>query len=143
MARIKIIIPGNSLASIDIPVRITDINYGNHLGNDALISIIHEARAQWLASMNYAELNIEGASIIMNELAVNYLNESFYGDLLNIELSIGEISTVSFELYYNITTKRNDAYICIAKAKTGVVFFDYQLKKVIPIPEAFTKMIEH
>ena len=142
MPRIKIIIPEKIITSIDIPVRITDINYGNHLGNDSLISIIHEARAQWLANINYSEMNIEGASIIMNELAVNYLNESFYGDLLNIELCIGEISALSFELFYNIKTMRNNSSITIAKAKTGIVFFDYKLKKVMNIPDPFKKIIE-
>ncbi len=142
MSRIKIITPEKTISSIDIPIRITDINYGNHLGNDALVSIIHEARVKWLSSMGYAELNIEGASIIMNELGVNYLNESFYGDILTIELSIGDISTVSFELFYNVSTKRNDIDIIIAKAKTGIVFYDYQLKKVCPIPLTFKNVLE-
>ena len=93
MARIKIIIPDNTITSIEIPVRITDINYGNHVGNDSLISILHEARVKWLNQLGYFELDIEGSSIIMNELGVNYLNESFYVDVLNIQLSVGEIST--------------------------------------------------
>jgi len=46
MARIKIDIPSLQLTEIHIPVRITDINYGNHVGNDAFVSIIHEARMQ-------------------------------------------------------------------------------------------------
>lgn len=142
MPRIKIVTPTKTVGKAEIRVRITDINYGKHLGNDSLISIIHESRVQWLAGLGYTELNIEGTSIIMNELAVNYLNESFYGDLLNIELSVGEIGTSNFELFYNVTTTRNNVYINIAKAKTGIVFFDYELKKVIAIPSAFRNIIE-
>ena len=84
MARIKLIFPNNIIYTLSVPVRITDINYGNHLGNDALVSILHEARVHWLSSLNYTELNIEGKSIIMNELAVNYLKEMFYGDVIKI-----------------------------------------------------------
>jgi acyl-CoA thioesterase FadM len=33
----------------DIVVRTTDLNYGGHLGNDKLLSLIHEARVAFLA----------------------------------------------------------------------------------------------
>jgi acyl-CoA thioesterase FadM len=73
---------------------------------------------------------------------VNYLHESFYGDVLDIELSIGEISAVSFELFYSITTNRKNDCITIAKAKTGIVFYDYHLKKATSIPPAFRNILE-
>jgi len=46
MARIKIEIPDKFIYKTEIPIRITDINYGGHLGNDSLLSIIHEARVR-------------------------------------------------------------------------------------------------
>ena len=60
MARIKINIPPGFITTLSIPVRITDLNYGNHLGNDSLVSILHEARVQWLKLNGYTELDIEG-----------------------------------------------------------------------------------
>lgn len=74
MARIKLTLPGKLLHSTQIPVRITDINYGNHLGNDALVSIIHEARMQFLQANHFSELNAGGTSLIMSDLAVEYLS---------------------------------------------------------------------
>jgi acyl-CoA thioester hydrolase len=135
MARVKLDIPQNKIFATDIPVRITDINYGNHAGNDALVSILHEARMQWLAHNNYTELNVAGAALIMADLAVEYKAESFYGDTLNISISIGEITKISFEIFYEITTTRNDKKILIANAKTGMVCFDYEARKVMNIPE--------
>jgi len=135
MARIKLTIPDNIIGSIIIPVRITDINYGNHLGNDSLVSIVHEARMQWLRSNNYSELEIEGVGLIMSDLAVEYISESFYGDELQINISAGEISRVSFELYYSIQTTRDEKTILIARAKTGMVCYDYAEKKVAAVPE--------
>lgn len=143
MARIKIITPEKIIDTINIPVRIGDINYGNHLGNDSLVSIIHEARIKWLSKNGFSEMNIGGCGTIMNELAVNYLNESFYGDTLIIQISIGEISTISFELYYNITTLRADKELKIAKAKTGMVCYDYENKKIAAVPKAFLSLIEN
>ena len=118
MARIKIEFPEKILESLCIPVRITDVNYGNHIGNDALVSIIHEARVQWLNKLGYTEMNIEGVSIIMSDLAVCYLSESFYGDNLQISIAIGEFSSAGFELFYLIETIREEKKITIAKAKT-------------------------
>ena len=102
MARIKLHIPELILDTVTIPVRITDINYGNHLGNDSLVSIVHEARMKWLTNYNYSEMNVEGASLIMGDLAVEFLGESFYGDILSIDIAVGEITRVSFELFYSI-----------------------------------------
>jgi acyl-CoA thioester hydrolase len=141
MARVKLSIPEHTIFTTDIAVRITDINYGNHLGNDALVSILQEARMQWLTSNNYTELNIGGAALIMADLAVEYKAESFYGDTLNIAISIGEITKISFEMFYEISTTRNDKKILIANAKTGIVCFDYDARKVINIPEIFGQII--
>ena len=142
MARIKIDIPEKLMASFLIPVRIADINYGNHVGNDAFVSIIHEARMLWLKQYGYTELKIEGIGLIMSDLAIEFKNESFYGDLLEVKLGAGEISRVSFELYYQLFAKRNDDNILLANAKTGMVCYDYNAKKVAPIPEKLKTILE-
>ena len=141
MARIKLATPAQKIFSTEIAVRITDINYGNHVGNDAFVQLIHEARVQWLSSNNYTELNIEGASLIMADLAVEYKAESFYGDVLQIEIAVGEISRAGFELYYQITTTRDGKNILIAKAKTGLVSFNYEEKKVRELPLKFIELL--
>ena len=126
--------PGQFLPGLyTIPVRISDINYGNHAGNDSIISIIHESRMQWITQHNYTELDIEGAGLIMADLAIEFNNESFYGDRIQIKIAVGEISKVSFELYYLLTVAR-ESEITIAKAKTGMVCYDYRLKKITCIP---------
>jgi acyl-CoA thioester hydrolase len=141
MARVKLEVPEHKIFTANIPVRITDVNYGNHVGNDALVSIVHEARMQWLSANNYTELNIGGAALIMADLAVEYKAESFYGDTLNVAISIGEITKISFEIFYEISTTRNDKKILIANAKTGMVCFDYEARKVTSVPEIFKNLI--
>ena len=143
MARIKIELPANSIASFTIPVRITDINYGNHVGNDAFVSIVHEARMQWLKLYDYTELQIEGIGLIMSDLAVEFKNESVYGDAVEVKISIGEITRVSFEIYYHLATIRNEVAILLALAKTGMVCYDYAAKKVAPVPEKFLAILKN
>ena len=135
MARIKLEIPGQIIASFNIPIRIADINYGNHVGNDAFVSIIHEARMQWLNQYGYTELKIEGIGLIMSDLSIEFKNESFYGDTVDVKIAAGEISRVGFELYYQLFAIRNNETILLANAKTGMVCYDYDAKKVAAIPE--------
>ena len=136
MARVKLHLPAHALGSFSVPVRITDINYGNHVGNNAIVEFIHEARVQFLKSHHFTELNAAGIGLIMNELVVEYKNESFYNDQLNISIFCGDITRVSFELYYEISVQRDETNIIIAHAKTGMVGYDYELKKVAAIPDA-------
>jgi acyl-CoA thioesterase FadM len=142
MARIKIEVPEQTIATFYIPVRITDINYGNHVGNDAFISIVHEARMQWLMKYGYTELNIEGIGLIMSDLAIEFKNESFYGDVVEVKIGAGELSRVGFELYYQLSAKRNNENVLLANAKTGMLCYDYTSKKVIPVPEKFKAILK-
>jgi len=135
MARIKIEIPEKVISSFVIPVRISDINYGNHVGNDAFVSIIHEARVQWLKQYGYTELQVAGVGLIMGDLVLEFRHESFYGDQVEIWLGAGDISRVGFDLYYRLFAKRNAENILLANAKTGMVCYDYAAKKVAPVPE--------
>lgn len=141
MARIKLIIPENKIAVLTVPVRITDVNYGNHMGNDAFVAIIHEARMQWLQKFGYTELNIEGTGLILADLAVEFKSEAFYGDTIEIIISVGEISKVSFELFYILSVDRNNTTIVSALAKTGMVCYDYGNKKVATIPDKLKEIL--
>ena len=111
MARVKLLLPEQSLGTFSVPVRITDINYGNHVGNNAIVEFIHEARVQFLKSHDFTELNAGGIGLIMNELVVEYKNESFYNDQLLVNIFCGEITRVSFELFYEISVDRINANI--------------------------------
>ena len=91
--------PEKLLCSCQFPVRITDINYGNHLGNDAVVRLLQETRMQWLTGLGFTELEIGGAGLIMADLAVEFKKEAFYGDILRADLYVGDIAKVSFALY--------------------------------------------
>ena len=142
MARIKIDIPEKVIGTFIIPVRIADINYGNHVGNDAFVSIIHEARMQWLKQYDYTELKVEGIGLIMSDLAIEFKSESFYGDMVEVKIGACDISRVGFDLVYQLFVKRNNDNILLANAKTGMVCFDYEAKKVSAIPEKLKTILE-
>jgi acyl-CoA thioester hydrolase len=141
MARIKIELPEKCIAIFKIPVRITDINYGNHVGNDSLVSIIHEARMQFLQQYGHTELDVCGTSLIMNELLVEFKNEAFYKDIIEVKLFTGEIFKIGFELFYSLSTQRDKLSLIIANARTGMVCFNYEEKKLVTVPEELKKIL--
>lgn len=141
MARIKLTVTGNAIFNTSIPVRINDINYGNHVGNDAFVSIIHEARVRWLSTHGYTELEIDGIGLIMAELAIEFKSESFYGDVIDVTLSTGETSAAGFELYYELKATRASGIVVLAIARTGMICFDYNNRKVKTIPGNLKEML--
>lgn len=131
MSRVKLKFPNdNPLYIATIPVRIGDINYGGHVGNDAVLSLIHEARMLWLASHGYDELNAGGNSLIMADVMIAYKGEGFYGDILTVKIWSDEVTDRSFDLLYHISTQRDGQQKDIAHAKTGMICFDYTSRKI-------------
>ncbi|MFY0676276.1 MAG: thioesterase family protein [Neptuniibacter sp.] len=135
MARIKIDMPENYIFSTELPVRIGDINYGGHLSNDAMLSIIHEARVRFLHHYHYSELDIEGLGLIMTDSAIVYKAEGFHGDQLRIDVALGDFNKYGCDMFYLVSNKKTA--VEVAHAKTGMVFFDYDARKIETIPEAF------
>ena len=136
MGRVKLKFPNEKpLFKAIIPVRISDINYGNHMGNDALLSVIHEGRMQMLAHWGYDELHAGGTSLIMADVMIAYKGEAFYGDVLEMKIYAEEITARSFDLLYHITTERNDQSTDIAHAKTGMICFDYKQRRIDAITD--------
>lgn len=144
MSRVKIKFPTEKpLITVTIPVRIGDVNYGGHVGNDAVLSIIHEARVQLMSSFGMTEMNAGGVGLIMADVAIAYKGEGFYGDTLAVDIYAIEFTSVSFDLLYHITTMRKGVKADIAHAKTGMVCFDYNIRKVTALPEELKSRLEN
>lgn len=119
----------------DITVQIGDINYGNHLANDAVLKLAHEARLRWLKAGGFSEMDVGGCGLIMADTAIEYVAQAFYGDVLTFKVGVGERSRAGFVLYTEIVRKSDKQ--TIAKVKNGMVCFDYHAQKVCPCPEKF------
>ena len=142
MARIKIDLPGKFSFSTNIPIRITDINFGGHVGNDTILSLIHESRAQFFSHCGYTELDFAGAGTIMSDVAIEYKNQTYYGDEIVVSIAVGEITKVAFDLFYKLEKRSSGKLIPVAFAKTWMVCYDYDQKKVVAIPEDAIRKIK-
>lgn len=142
MARVKIDLPESFIFTTSLKVRVSDLNYGGHVGNEAILLIAQEARMQFFQSLGFeSETKIEGGiGTIVADAAVVYKAESFYGDELSIKIAYDEFNKYGFDLYYKISNKENEKEI--ARLKTGVVFFDYENRKLTALPNKVKAAIE-
>ena len=132
--------PDQFVFATELPVRITDVNYGNHLGNDAVLSVLHEARMRFLAQFGYSEANVRGVGMLMVDAAVQYRSQSSYGDPLRIEVTTEDWTRSGFDLLYRITN--TDTGREVARAKTGMRFFDYAEGRVARVPDGVQLQLE-
>jgi acyl-CoA thioesterase FadM len=135
MARIKIDLPETFAFSTSFPVRITDLNYGAHVGNDSILSFMHEARVRFLKSFGYTELDLEGAGLIMSDVVIIFKKEIFYGDEIRVSVAATDFTRAGFDLVYKLEKTTGQATTLLVLARTGMVCYDYSLKKVTALPE--------
>jgi len=135
MARLKVPLPKVFNFICSIQARITDVNYGGHVGNDSLLGMIHEARVQFLRQRDYTELSLEGTGLIMADGAIEFKNEVFAGDTVLVSVAAGDFQRAGFDLYYLLEKETGDKKLPVAFAKTGMVCFDYQARKITTLPE--------
>ena len=138
MARVKLSLPENFIFETEIPVWITDINYGGHLGNDSVMSIIHEARVRFLSKHGYSEFDVCGAGLIQSDAVIVFKSEAFYGDIISVSVGVGDFSSSGCDFFYLLKNKESGKLV--SQAKTGIVFFDYERKKPIRVPDEFKSL---
>jgi YbgC/YbaW family acyl-CoA thioester hydrolase len=141
MERIKINLPETFTFSTQLAIRITDLNYGGHVGNDSFLSLIHEARQQFLHHFGYTELSFAGTSLIMADAAIEFKKELSYGDVIEISVVATGFDKLGFDIFYKLELITNEEKVLAGKAKTGMMCFDYNIKKKVGVPlEAVEKL---
>ncbi|MFY0593353.1 acyl-CoA thioesterase [Roseivirga sp.] len=141
MSRIKIELPKNQVFETTLTVRISDINYGNHLGNDSVLSLMHEARFQFYKSLGYTdELNIDGVGTIQADTAIQYKGEGFHGDKIHVAIFLGDSTPKSMDLFYKLSTGTPNRLIALGK--TGIAFYNYEAKKISLMPEPIKSKLD-
>ncbi len=140
MARVIINFPQHKcIFTHKAELRIGDLNYRNHLGHDTLITLLHEARSKLFLAMGHSEMDIEGAGLVVADLAISYHAEVFYPATLVIEVAFDEPSSKGGDLVYRVTQKEDGTLIALAK--TGIVFFDYDSRQAVAMPDAFRNFV--
>jgi acyl-CoA thioesterase FadM len=141
MARLKLHFPEDQYYYTTLlAVRVTDINAGNHLGNDSMISMISEARACFLFEYGVAETERDGTGIIVTDLATMYRAEAHARDQLLFEVGVMDFNKYGGDIIFRITRPQDKTLVALAKQ--GFVFFNYKTSQVVAMPEDFKAKFE-
>jgi len=128
----------NNIAKFEI--RIGDINYGGHMGNDKSLQLFHDARIKFLESLGFSEKYIgDNAGIIMSEAHVYFIKEVFLHDVLSVDVAVTDITTSSMIINYKVV--RINDYVEVLNGSTKLIAFDYSRKRVTRIPGEFLDKI--
>ena len=140
MDRIKLHLTDSYTFATELPIRLSDLNYGGHVGNDTVLSLVQEARQQFLAKYGYKELDFAGTGLIMADAVVEYKRELNYGDLVNISVAAVNFDRLGFDMHFLLQISVEGILKVAGKVKTGMLCYDYNLKKKVPVPaEALSK----
>jgi YbgC/YbaW family acyl-CoA thioester hydrolase len=142
MARIQLTFPEPFIYATTLYVRASDLNYGAHVGNDAVLTLMQEARVMLYRRLGFPdEMTFEGTiGQIIADAAVQYKSEAFLGDELVIKISVNEFTKYGFDMYYLIENISSGKVAAIGK--TGIVCFDYDKRKVSPVPAVLLERLQ-
>ncbi|MFT5724991.1 MAG: acyl-CoA thioester hydrolase [Bacteroidia bacterium] len=140
MPRVKIIEPSKYIHKTHIKVRVTDLNYGNHLANESVLAYAHQARIAFLSEHGKSELDFWGTSLIQGDAAITYQSEGFLSNNISIELGLDDVSNSSFDFVYKMVNETTGKGLALVK--TRMVCFNYDDRKVTPVPEGFKSLLD-
>nr|WP_299243175.1 thioesterase family protein [uncultured Halomonas sp.] len=123
-----------------LSVRIGDMNYGRHLGHDALITLLHEARAQAFVALGFREWDVAGYPSVVADLAVQYRAEAKWPDALEVETAIPVAEERGFCVYQRL--QRPEDKRTIAVARLNLVLLDLQSGKPVRVPDTLNTAVD-
>lgn len=141
MARIQIELPEQLPFATEITLYLSHINYGGHLDNALLLTVVSEARARFFQSLGYSELDVEGVGIVVSDAALQYRSEAFHGEVMLVRMGAADFGSKGCDLPWCMSERSSHREV--ARGKTGIVFFDYATRKTTQVPEKFRARFEH
>ena len=123
-----------------LSIRVNDLNYGNHLSNDRFLTLAHEARMRFFALLGYKETDFAGEDLIMSDAAQMFLAEGFWGQEIVIQIAVGDIYSLGFDLHYRFLRPEDQQEM--ARIKTALLCYDYQAQKLVRLPKEAAEKLE-
>jgi len=140
MARIHIQLPAKLAFSTELTLYLSHMNYGGHLDNALLLTLVSEARVRYFKALGHTELDVCGVGILVADAALQYRSEAFHGEVMVVQMGAAELADKGFDLVWRMSEKQTQREV--ARGKTGIVFFDYQRRQVAPMPAGFRSQID-
>lgn len=133
MERVKLDFPAEAVIHRHpLTVRVTDMNYGRHLGHDAVVSLLHEARIQAFAALDLPEWDMHGHPSVVADLAIQYHSEARWPDALFIETAVPEPQGKALIIYQRIYQAESEQLV--ATSRVNQLLIDIATGRPVEVP---------
>ena len=119
--------------------RISDINYGGHLGHVELINLLHEVRVKFLHQYALKESDLNGHVLVVRSLNLIYKNQVFWNNDLEIKIQV-TLDGAKIIFDYNVynSSLGNET----AVAEIAMILLNREKKRPAK-PEIFARMLKN
>jgi acyl-CoA thioester hydrolase len=123
-----------------LAAQIGHVNYSGHVGHDALIAMVWEARVHLFRTLGLVELDLgDGKTgIIMTDLVVTFKKDASLFEEITIESHVAEIVKKRFRIFHRLSK----AGELIALVETGFAAFNYTIHRTVSVPQTFISVLE-
>lgn len=170
MSRVELKFPEPIVFSEKIVLRNTDMSRAGHLGFDSLVSIVHRVLNRFFDQHGLPIGKGGGVSYIVKDLAVVYMGEAHAGDVVSVNVGLGESGEKWIELYFKVSLENDQPMVGgpvypqfsgpelgesekladprvepqdVALAKLAVLCFDYNQGATIAFPPGVRRALDN
>jgi acyl-CoA thioester hydrolase len=115
-----------------------DLDAMGHVNNAVYFTYMETARTEFFAE-RFRVKDPKMLPVIVAEASCTYLAPLYMRDLLKVHLGVSRIGRRSFDFAYFMTC---DDGRTVARGKTGMVTYDYEQARAIPIPDSLRSLLQ-
>lgn len=124
---------------IPIQVRFRDLDAMGHVNNAVYFSYFEVGRLEFFKQILKAKTSMDFPFILAKCEANYFLPIEINSPEINLQMWAGDFGKKSFKFFYEIVS--NNEKIKFADGLSIQVFYDYQSKKTVEIPDTFKEKI--
>lgn len=125
-------VPGNLVATINIPLRWGDMDAYGHANNTVYFRFFEEARIVWLASLELGAAEEPTGPVIIKTSAT-FLKELNHPATVEVKTFADKAGNTSLDTYHLLTDA--DTGEVYAEGYAKIVWFDRKTRKSAPLPD--------
>ena len=140
MSRVELIFPDPVVFTEQIGLRTTDMSWAGHLGFEKLVGLLQHVQTRFFERCGLPPGGGRGIGTIVKDLAVVYQGEAHAGDVVSVNVGLGESGRKWIELYFQVVRQST---VEVAIAKLAVLCFDYDTGATVAFPPGVRKALDN
>ena len=127
--------------STNIQIRFADCDMLGHVNNAKFATYMEIARVQMVEDWIETAKDWSETGILLASITINFLSPILLNDKLRIDYCVSSIGNKSFKMDYDFVVDSPEGDVIKASGSTILVYFHYQKKVTIPVPDEWRQKI--